>query len=278
MGEFIAIFLVSYLWHALGVTVGYHRLISHRSFRVPKIVEYFWVLGGYLSFEGSPLWWATIHRAHHRHVDTPLDPHPPNLGWANAYSGWIIHKCYPAHINPALQSKDLMKDPVYRFLEQGGNWHKAHYLALFIALSYRVAILVFFGWVPALASLLAGVIVLQIPLLLNVVCHIPKLGYKNYATKDDSVNVWWISPFSMGEGWHNNHHASPGSAKTGMRPWEIDISWLVIVLMKQLRIAKHLKVSTHAQLLKAASERNRIDFIRRQNQPEEQQQQQDLVA
>jgi|AGTN01.3.fsa_nt_gi Fatty-acid desaturase len=253
MVEFIIIFLVCYVWHALGVTVGYHRLLSHRAFACPKAVEYFWVLAGYLSFEGSPIWWSTIHRAHHRHVDTPLDPHSPkHVGIREAHVGWLTHEAYPAHINPETQAKDLIKDPIYRFLEQGGVWMRAHALAMTLCIAFRVVLLLCFGWVPALASLLAALLVLQIPLLLNVFCHIPKLGYKNYATDDDSVNIWWVALFSMGEGWHNNHHASPGSAKTGMAPWEFDMSWQTIKLMRALGLVTRANVCTHEQLIRQA--------------------------
>lgn len=230
---FAIVFFISYIWHMMGVTIGYHRLLSHRSFRCPKIIEYFWVLGGYLAFEGSPLWWATLHRAHHRYTDQPLDPHAPQYGWLNAYYGWIFHSRYPAYIDPTVQSRDLNKDPVYRFLEQNGHWERAHTLAIVISLGFRLILLLCFGWVVALASLLAAGIVQQVPLLLNVVCHIPKLGYKNYQTGDDSVNVWWVALLTAGEGWHNNHHAFPGSARSGFKRFEIDPSWIMIRLMKQ---------------------------------------------
>ena len=103
--KFPIAFILFYAWHMLGVTIGYHRLLSHKSFKCPKFVEYFWVLAGYLAFEGSPIWWATMHRAHHRYTDQPQDPHSPRFGWLNAYWGWIFHKRYPAHINPADQSE-----------------------------------------------------------------------------------------------------------------------------------------------------------------------------
>src|SRR3982751_6033158 len=125
---FIISFLLFYVWHIMGVTIGYHRLLSHRSFRCPKFVEYFWVLGGYLAFEGSPIWWATIHRAHHRYVDTALDPHSPRYGMHNAHFGWLMKEGYASHVNPQEQSKDLIKDPLYSFLEQDGKWVRAHVL------------------------------------------------------------------------------------------------------------------------------------------------------
>ena len=236
MTTFIIAFIIFYLWHTMGVTIGYHRLLSHRSFKCLKIVEYFWVLGGYLAFEGSPLWWATIHRAHHRYVETDRDPHSPKKGFKYAYWGWMFESGYPDYIDPQKQSKDLLADPIYRFLDQNNSWKKAHWLTFFIGASFRFILLFLFGWQIFFASVLAGVLVLQVPLLLNIICHMPKLGYKTYAAEDDSVNVWWVSLLAMGEGWHNNHHAFPGSARSGLLPHEIDISWLTLRLMKALHL------------------------------------------
>jgi stearoyl-CoA desaturase (delta-9 desaturase) len=256
MMEFVALFLLFYIWHILGVTVGYHRLLSHKSFTCSKAVEYFWILGGYLAFEGSPIWWATIHRAHHRYDDTPLDPHSPRFGLFNAHVGWLTKRGYKSYIDPETQSRDLISDPIYRVLEQGGDWHRAHFLAFLICIAFRIVIFLCFGWVPALASLLAGIAVLQVPLMLNVICHIPRLGYKNYAVEDDSVNVWWVSLLTLGEGWHNNHHASPGSAKTGMKFFEIDPSWLVIAGMKKLGLVQRVSVATHESLMRKSQQRS----------------------
>lgn len=240
MFEFVLLFTFFYVLHGMGITIGYHRLLSHRSFASNKLVEYFWVFLGYLAFEGPPIWWATMHRAHHRYVDTPLDPHSPRHGLKNAYFGWFQHDTYPAYIDPALQSKDLIKDRIYQFLEQGGNWRRGFWLCLTLSLALRVIILLAFGWVPALASLCAGLLLLQIPLMLNVVCHIPKLGYKNFQCADDSVNVWWVAILALGEGWHNNHHVYPGSARNGLRPHEFDLSWQVISFMRRLGLVSRV--------------------------------------
>lgn len=258
MVEFLVLFFVFYVWHSLGVTVGYHRLLSHRSFSCPKFVEYFWVLAGYLAFEGSPIWWATMHRAHHRYVDTPLDPHSPRFGIEHARAGWIRKVGYSEMIDPHTHSKDLVKDPVYRFLEREGVFRKSHFMCFSIGIGLRVLMVPIFGWIPALASILAGFAVLQIPLMLNVACHIPKLGYKNYQTDDDSVNVWWVALLATGEGWHNNHHACPGSAKTGMRYWEFDLAWLTIALMKRLGLVSRVTVCTEEQHIRGAQRRNEI--------------------
>ena len=248
MIEFTLVFLVSYVLHAMGVTIGYHRLLSHRSFACPKFVEYFWVLMGYLAFEGSPIWWSTIHRAHHRHVDTPLDPHSPRYGFKNAHLGWLARGTYESHIDPYSQAKDLVKDPIYLFLEQNGRWNRAHALSWVINVAFRVVLWACFGWQVALASMLAAVAVLQIPLMLNVACHIPKLGYKNFKSLDDSVNVWWVALLAMGEGWHNNHHVFPGSARSGFLAHEIDVSWLVICLMRKLGLVGRVNEIPEAKM------------------------------
>jgi sn-1 stearoyl-lipid 9-desaturase len=241
MTVFLLVFIICYFWHGMGTTIGYHRLLAHRSFKCSKIAEYFWVLGGYLSFEGSPIWWAAIHRAHHRYVDMPGDPHSPRIsGIWYSWFGWLFDKGYPAHIDAVKQCPDLITDPVYRFLEQDFNVTRAHWLVFFINSSTRLLLWALFGWQVALGSLLAGLAVLQVPLFLNVFCHMPKLGYKNFAADDDSVNVWWVALLAHGEGWHNNHHAFPGSARTGILAHEIDISWMAIKFMKAVGLVSYM--------------------------------------
>ena len=240
MQEFIIYFVLFYVWHVLGTTVGYHRLLAHRSFRCPKIVEYFFVLGGYLGFESSPIWWACLHRAHHRYTDTELDPHSPRFGNAKAYAGWIFGAQYPDHINPQVQAPDLVNDPLYRLLERNNNWHTSHLTNSAYGFGFRALLWIFCGWKIALASLLAGLIVQQVPFLVNVVCHKPKLGYRNFSKDDDSVNVWWLTLITMGDNWHNNHHAYPGSARAGMQWWEFDISYLTIKALEKVGLATNV--------------------------------------
>jgi stearoyl-CoA desaturase (delta-9 desaturase) len=261
MYEFLSLFVAFYIWHGLGITIGYHRLLSHRTFCCSKFVEYFFIAAGYLAFQGSPIMWATIHRAHHRYVDSDLDPHSPRYGFLDAYIGWIARKNYPAHIAPGAQSKDLINDPIYGFLEQNGNIRRGHELSYAINILFRIIIFACFGWMPALASLLAGMMVLQIPLMLNVLCHIPRLGYKNYAGIDDSVNVWLVGLLALGEGWHNNHHAFPGSARTGIRFFEFDLSWITIDAMAKIGLVSKVKAVTNDQLLQHSKQPESLRHI-----------------
>ncbi|MDR3614365.1 MAG: fatty acid desaturase [Candidatus Obscuribacterales bacterium] len=230
---FLIVLFFSYYWHGLGVTVGYHRLLSHRSFRCPKIVEYFWVLGGYLALEGSPAWWAAVHRAHHKHADTPDDPHSPRDGYKHSYFKWMF-KQDPHIIDVPTLSPDILRDPVYRILDTGDDA-----LLLVANIGYRVALYFLFGWQVALASLVAGLMILQLPLILNLFCHIPRLGYKNFDTVNDAVNVWWVAVIAGGEGWHNNHHAFPSSARHGLAKNEFDLTWTIIQIQRFLGLSSH---------------------------------------
>ncbi|MBX9771494.1 MAG: acyl-CoA desaturase [Candidatus Obscuribacterales bacterium] len=258
MQEILIWFAVFYVWHVLGITVGYHRLLAHHSFRCPKFVEYFFVIGGYMAFESSPIWWVTMHRAHHRHTETERDPHSPRFGSAKAYSGWIFAKHYPEHANPSAQAKDIINDPLYKILERNNNWHTSHLTNTAFGFGFRAVLWLLFGWKIALASLAAGILVQQVPFFLNFVCHKRMLGYKNFATRDDSVNVWWLTLATLGDNWHNNHHAYPGAARAGFRWFELDISWLTIKLLSLCGLASRLNLRYSLEPLGPSSLRARV--------------------
>lgn len=254
MFEFAALFLAFYIYHMLGITVGYHRLLAHRSFDCPKAVEYFFVSAGYLGFQSSPIWWATIHRGHHRFNDTALDPHSPRYGVWNSFIGWAFKESYTDLINPERQSKDLIADKFYMFLEQGGDWRRMHLLNSLIGFSARLLLLALFGWQVALASVAAGLAAQQMPFLLNFICHVPALGYRNFKDDDDSINCWWVAILTTGEGWHNNHHHTPGSAKSGLKWFEIDPAYLVIKTLHSFGLVSRMNVhkDKFAKLAKSA--------------------------
>lgn len=181
-------------------------------------------MGAYLAYHGSPCWWATIHRAHHRHSDTDLDPHTPVKSPLHSYTFYRGFE-YPEHINPNEQSKDLLADPVYRALECGGDWRIGYALNVVLCILFRVLLFFVFGMTAALASLVAGLLALNMPLILNIICHTRGLGYRLYDTADQSCNVWFMAVVGLGDGWHNNHHSCPGSSRMGVMKWEIDLSY-----------------------------------------------------
>ncbi len=237
-----SLFVIFYFYHMLGITIGYHRLLAHRSFSCPKWIEYFFVSSGYLAFQSSPIWWATIHRGHHRFVDTQFDPHSPRYGIFHSFIGWAFKNSYTDDLNPQRHSKDLIKDPFYMFLEQGGDWRRMHALNSIIGFSSRLLLFFVFGYKIALVSVFAGLAAQQLPFLLNLICHIPQLGYRNFVGKDDSVNIWWVAFLTTGEGWHNNHHHTPGSAKSGLNWWEFDPAYWVISMLGAVGLAKKINV------------------------------------
>ncbi len=245
MTEFAIAFVILFFWHTFGTSIGYHRLLTHRSVYCLRPVEYFFVIGGYLCLEGSPIWWATMHRAHHRYADTDLDPHTPRKGLRYAYNGWLNKRNYPPHLDPNKQCVDMINDPLYAYLEQGGDLRKASKLCLYINLAFRALVCVFFGPMVMLASFLAGITAHQMPLLINMLCHLDKAGYRNYKTEDDSVNAWWLSLLTVGESWHNNHHANPGSARFGLRFFEFDASWTLLKVLQALGLVKKIHEASY---------------------------------
>ena len=227
-----------YLLTMIGVTVGFHRLLTHRSFQSPRPVGYLLAVLGSLANQGGILQWVATHRAHHAHADEAGDPHSPRDG------GWWAHMLWWMSFDrildvPAQRErfvKDLAKDPVYRFLD-----HCQIPLQLVLA-----ALLFVLGqaWGDVGLSWLVWGIFVRLTLtyhvtwLVNSASHI--WGYRSYATTDTSTNLWWVALLSFGEGWHNNHHAFPRSARHGLRWWEIDLTYVLIRSLSWVGLARHI--------------------------------------
>lgn len=239
-GTFVAWFMASYVYHCLGITLGYHRLLTHKAVKVPRWLMYLIVSGGYLSLMGSPIVWVGVHRLHHQKSDLPGDPHSPNDGFAHALYGWM-YKMRDVQTDEELQraAGELMQDPIFKHL---GVEHKPFQaqLCLGINIALRVIGLFVFGWVPMLANSLAVFILFFSTQAVNAVCHLKTAGYRLFDTKDGSRNVWWVAILTMGEGWHNNHHALPRSARHGMAWWEIDGTWCAIWILEKLGLGTNV--------------------------------------
>ena len=219
-------------WMAVswGIGMGYHRLHTHRGYRVPKWLEYFLAFCGTLALEGGPIYWVAAHRCHHQHSDTDLDPHTPRHGGFWAHMGWIIFG-KSMHSDTALAGKyapDLRKERFYRVLSE---WH-------WIPLTLLGLVTLIFGGIGMLLWVvpLRIVVGLHTTWLVNSATHM--WGSRRFQTKDDSRNLWWVALITFGEGWHNNHHAHPVSARHGMAWYELDISYLQIRLLEKLGLAK----------------------------------------
>jgi stearoyl-CoA desaturase (delta-9 desaturase) len=229
----VALFLY---WMAtgLGISLGYHRLHTHRSFTVPKFLEYFFAICGTLTFEGGPIFWVGTHRIHHQKSDQFGDPHSPRDGAWWAHAGWLLFG-ESKHSNTRLMAKyapDLGKVPFYVWLN---NYHWVPIVGL-AALLYAVGGLPFFLWGVCVRVVFG----LHATWLVNSATHM--WGSRRFATRDDSRNNWWVALITFGEGWHNNHHAHPTSARHGLAWYEFDPSWLQLKVLERLGIAKSVKV------------------------------------
>lgn len=218
---------------SLGIGMGYHRLMTHRGYKVPKAVEYFLIICGSLALEGGPIQWATTHRIHHAHTDKQGDPHTPRDGGWWAHIGWILARTKQLQDKTMLQryAPDLMNDRFY-------VWLNRFYYVPLIALA--VALLTIGGWRVMLWGIFLRVTLgLHSTWLVNSATHL--WGKQRFATGEDSRNNWWVAILTFGEGWHNNHHAYPTSARHGLKWYEIDFNWIGIRVLQFLGLARRVK-------------------------------------
>lgn len=209
--------LIYWFIGVFGINIGYHRLISHRSFNTSKWIEYTLALIGCITMIGSPLAWTALHRQHHGHAETELDPHSPyQLGWVKAWFGfWKIDNIHPKYI------KDIRKQIFYKYT------HKFYFLiniVYIIILGLIDPVWIIFGWA------IPTVFVLHSTSAIIVIAHIH--GYRNHQVNDESRNSWIASLITLGEGWHNNHHANSKAWNNQENWWEFDPPAWIIRLIK----------------------------------------------
>jgi fatty-acid desaturase len=227
--------ILYYMTICLGISMGYHRLHTHQSYRVPLALEYFFAVCGALTLEGGPIFWVGTHRIHHQKSDQAGDPHSPRDGAWWSHVGWIVFG-EANHNNTKAMAKytpDLARHPFYIWLN---NYH-------WVPMVVLGAILFAFGGLPLMlwGICLRVVLGLHATWLVNSATHL--WGSRRFATKDDSRNSWWVALLTFGEGWHNNHHAHPTSARHGLAWYEFDPSYLQIRFLKFLGIAKNMRVA-----------------------------------
>jgi stearoyl-CoA desaturase (delta-9 desaturase) len=230
----VALFLY-WMCTGLGISMGYHRLHTHRSYQVPLPIEYFFAVCGTLTLEGGPIFWVATHRIHHQKSDQPGDPHSPREGGWWAHMGWLLVG-ESKHNNTAQMSKyapDLAKDRFYVWLN---NYHWAPMIVLGVLL-FAMGGVPFVLW----GICLRVVVGLHSTWLVNSATHM--WGSRRFDTRDDSRNNWLIALITSGEGWHNNHHAHPTSARHGLAWYEFDLSWIQIRILMFFRIAKSVRIA-----------------------------------
>jgi len=236
---------VMYAIAGFGVTIGYHRLLAHRSFKTYRPVRILLTAAGAIAGQGPPLIWTAHHRHHHQIADKPGDPHSPHLGdraglraalgglW-HAHLGWLLDRRLRAE--PMRYCPDLARDRDVRFVSKYFSWFVLGGIVLPGVLGFVLA----GTWSGFLTGMLWGGLVRffltnHVTYSVNSICHY--FGRRRFETPDESRNVGWLALLSLGESWHNNHHAFPRSAGHGMRWWELDISAMVIRGMERAGLA-----------------------------------------
>ena len=230
-----ALLVSMFLWWvsgSLGIGMGYHRLLTHRGYKTPKWVEYFLTTCATLALEGGPIFWVATHRIHHQHSDQEGDPHSPRDGKWWAHMGWILTGKSMHHDTTTLARyvPDLAKDKFHVWITK---YHYVPMIGLGLVL-FAIGGLPFLLW----GVFFRTVIGLHTTWLVNSATH--SWGSRRFVTKDLSTNSWWVALLTFGEGWHNNHHAHPVSARHGLKWYEIDINWYGIWTLKKLGLARHV--------------------------------------
>ncbi|MEM1241661.1 MAG: fatty acid desaturase [Cyanobacteria bacterium P01_H01_bin.26] len=232
-----------WLFGSIGICLGYHRLLSHRSFQVPKWLEYLIAVIGTLALQGGPIFWVAGHRLHHAHTeDEQDDPYSAKRGFWWSHMLWML---YPEtkffdQDQYSRYAPDLARDPVYQ-------WLNRYFLLLQIPLGLLLYGLG--GWPFVIYGVfLRAVLLWHSTWFINSVTHM--WGYRTFSTHDNSRNLWWAAILTYGEGWHNNHHAYPNVARAGWQWWEIDVTWWAIWLLQNLGLAqKVVKIPAHVSSL-----------------------------
>ncbi|MEM7681266.1 MAG: fatty acid desaturase [Planctomycetota bacterium] len=236
-----------------GITIGYHRLLTHRSFRTPKWIEHGLVYLALFSMQDTPARWVATHRYHHKCSDEQPDPHSPLVHFLWAHVGWLVvrNRQHESMENYNRYAKDVLSDPWYMALEKD-KWRAPAAYALHAIVIYAVGLAI--GWAVTgawmggvqfgLSLLVWGVLVRTVAVWhitwsVNSLTHL--FGYRNYDCKDHSTNNWLVALLTVGEGWHNNHHQDQGSASNQHRWWELDLSYYEIKLLEKLGLASHVR-------------------------------------
>ena len=223
-------FLILYAVTAIGVTLGLHRMASHKSFQSPTWASRTFITCGALAAQGGPIEWVGLHRHHHLHSDEEVDHHDSRRGFWWAHFGWMIRRV-PAMEHIHALTADLRKDRYIMWLEK-------YFLLTQIPLG--VILFAVGGW---------GMVLWGIPLRMAAVYHVTWLvnsathtwGYRRYDTEDNSRNNWWVALLTFGEGWHNNHHAIQARARHGLKWYEIDVTYYIICTLEYLGLARNVK-------------------------------------
>jgi stearoyl-CoA desaturase (delta-9 desaturase) len=228
--NFAAFLIVLWIAGSWGIGLGYHRLLTHRGFKSPRWLERFLAACGTVALQSGPIAWVTTHRIHHAFTETDKDPHSPRNGTYWSHIGWIFRGTAQNQPATAVQrySPDLLRDPVLVWLE------KYYYLGNVVV---GLALFAIGGWQMVLWGIFARTVFgWHSTWLVNSATHL--WGTQRFKTDDDSRNNGFIAALTFGEGWHNNHHAYPRSARHGLTWREIDPNWIQIRALEMVGLIK----------------------------------------
>lgn len=256
-------FLGLYVFGTLGISLGFHRLLTHRGMVCPKPLEHAFVILGVCCLQDTPARWVATHRRHHQFSDKQSDPHSPLVNFLWAHMGWLVFKNRElTRLNICTRyARDVLRDPFYAQLERKRRWASIVLASWLVFPVGGIIAELLLGGTPGqavqfgLSLLIWGVFVRTVLVwhstwAVNSVTHI--WGYRNYETDESSRNNVIVGILSNGEGWHNNHHADPRSARHGHLWWELDVTWLTIRLLALLGLARRVRLPS-AHLRPAAT-------------------------
>jgi stearoyl-CoA desaturase (delta-9 desaturase) len=242
----IALLLAFNVLAGLGVTVGYHRMLTHRSFRPHPVVKFIFLVLGSMAVEGPALEWAATHIKHHAHSDREGDPHSPVEGFWHAHMGWMFNRSFA---DPNVYCRNLVKDPIVVFVSRT--------FILWVILSLAIPFAIG-GWTGLLWGGLVRIFFTHhITWSVNSVCH--TFGKREFETRDQSRNEWIVGLLGLGEGWHNNHHAFPRSAFHGLHWWQFDLSGYVIWTLERIGLVRDVYRVTPAMRARYASKNIEVE-------------------
>lgn len=230
-----ALLIGNWVVGSLGVGLGWHRLLTHRSFSVPKWLEYTLTILGTMSMQDAPDKWVATHRIHHAFVETEKDPHSTRSGFWWAQMGWVVWGTAQDHDDATLKKyvPDMKKDRMHVLISR--------FYLVPLAISAVILFLIG-GWPMVIWGVFARVVVgWHTTWFVNSLSHI--FGKRPFETNDDSTNNWFVAILTFGEGWHNNHHAFPTSARHGLKWYQFDMNWIAIRILEKLGWAKQIRMA-----------------------------------
>jgi stearoyl-CoA desaturase (delta-9 desaturase) len=254
----LSVMAFMYVITGLGITVGYHRMLTHKAFQASKPVEYFWAILGSMAVQGPAIAWVADHRKHHAHTDEEGDPHSPHVGQGSGLKGlWFAHVGWLTKTQGSAAFRKYAADLCE---DKGMRWISRNFLG-FVGLSLLIPFVLGFVlhgfslsgalWTLLWAGFVRMFFLHHATWSINSVCHF--FGKRRFDVDDKSTNVAWLAIPTFGESWHHNHHAFPRSARQGLGRWEIDLSAMVIWAMERLGLVSNVvRIAPERQAAKLA--------------------------